>query len=166
MRRPVIAKILPLPNHLREDWKTRADDCLVFGASLAGARKMHLNADLIGYRIHGSNAYANNTKLGDPQAFFERQIVLDRLMHELREHLRIPNSAVEHSHLEFKTIPNPTLKQFHEYWRMLQQHGAGNTGKLRAAGTLIKWLIRSRYLTAHRQTQTYRLSASNLERQK
>ena len=34
MRRHVLDKILPLP--FCDDWRTRADDCLVFGASLAG----------------------------------------------------------------------------------------------------------------------------------
>ena len=35
MRRHVLDKLLPIP--FVEDWRVRADDCLVFGASLAGA---------------------------------------------------------------------------------------------------------------------------------
>ena len=36
MRRAVLEKILPLP--FLDAWRTRADDCLVFGSSLAGAK--------------------------------------------------------------------------------------------------------------------------------
>ena len=39
VRRSVLEKILPLP--FSEFWRTRADDCLVFGASLVGARKYY-----------------------------------------------------------------------------------------------------------------------------
>ena len=40
IRRRVLSQILPLP--FTDDWRVRADDCLVFGASLAGARKRYL----------------------------------------------------------------------------------------------------------------------------
>ena len=42
MRRTVLEKILPLP--FLEAWRTRADDCLVFGASLAGAEILSRSA--------------------------------------------------------------------------------------------------------------------------
>ena len=55
MRRSVLERFLPLPHP--EDWRTRADDCLLFGASLAGASKYYSAAPLVGYRVHGKNRW-------------------------------------------------------------------------------------------------------------
>ncbi|MBC6431473.1 glycosyltransferase family 2 protein, partial [Nostoc sp. HG1] len=41
IRREIIRKILPIPNI--EDWRVRADDCLVWGASLVGAKPAFLS---------------------------------------------------------------------------------------------------------------------------
>lgn len=56
MRRSIAEKIFPLP-HV-SDWKTRADDCLIWGASLAGAVKYKSNTAGVFYRIHEENHYA------------------------------------------------------------------------------------------------------------
>ena len=55
------------------DWRTRADDCLVFGASLAGARKFRIEKNLVGYRIHGNNVFASNSETAKPEVLFLRQ---------------------------------------------------------------------------------------------
>lgn len=41
------------------EWRTRADDCLVFGASLAGAVIYYNPIQSVNYRIHGSNRFAD-----------------------------------------------------------------------------------------------------------
>ncbi|MBC1258898.1 glycosyltransferase, partial [Trichormus variabilis] len=48
MRRNILRKVLPIPN--TEDWRVRADDCLVWGASLVGAKKFYLSQPLVRYR--------------------------------------------------------------------------------------------------------------------
>lgn len=60
MRRKIAEKILPFP--YLEDWRIRADDCLVYGASLVGAIKFTLSVKLVKYRIHTRNNYANKTQ--------------------------------------------------------------------------------------------------------
>lgn len=42
---------------LEVDWLTRADDCLVWGASVFGAQKHHLDLPLVNYRIHALNRF-------------------------------------------------------------------------------------------------------------
>ena len=43
---------------LEDDWRTRADDCLLFGAAIVGA-KFHYDASpTVNYRIHGNNHFA------------------------------------------------------------------------------------------------------------
>lgn len=54
MKKEILLKILPL-YEFEKDWKVRADDCLVWGSSLVGARKFYLNEVLVSYRIHGKN---------------------------------------------------------------------------------------------------------------
>lgn len=58
VKREILEKILPVPVNLLPDWKSRADDCLIFGASVAGARKYYINNALVNYRIHGNNSFA------------------------------------------------------------------------------------------------------------
>jgi glycosyltransferase involved in cell wall biosynthesis len=99
------------PIQLHEDWRSRADDCLVFGASLAGARKVRLESELVGYRIHGKNAFASNPEMARAETFFRRQIALMRLFNVLRLRLNLSGEDLgKLAHLEFKTIPNPGEK--------------------------------------------------------
>jgi hypothetical protein len=116
MRRWVLEKLLPLP--LCHDWRTRADDCLIFGSSLAGARKYRLAEPLVNYRIHGANAFAG--RRADPRADYRRRLAINRLFRHLTDRFgydveRLPELA----HREFQTIAAPTFRQFSEYTRLV-----------------------------------------------
>jgi glycosyltransferase involved in cell wall biosynthesis len=141
MRRWVAERIFPLPLH--KDWVSRADDCLVFGASLAGARKLRIEANLVGYRLHGQNAYAQNRTNGDPSVFFKYQIAVDRLFYMLRRRFQLQKDIVKLAHLEFKTIPNPCLKDLREYVAYILINGAKDAGRLRGVLVAINWYFRS-----------------------
>ena len=108
MRRSVADKILPLP--LEEDWRTRADDCLVFGASLVGARKHYLAQPLVRYRVHDRNAY-----FGKPyhrERDFLRKLAINRLFgHVLRRMGYDRERLAALAHREFRTLPHPSFKE-------------------------------------------------------
>ena len=70
-----MAKILPLD--LEEDWRIRADDCIVWGASLVGANAAHIAFCGILYRIHGANNHCGKTF--DNAYLFRRQVAINRL---------------------------------------------------------------------------------------
>ena len=53
LRGKLAMRLFPM-RPLHEDWRTRATTRLVFGASLAGARKCRIETPLVGYRIHGA----------------------------------------------------------------------------------------------------------------
>jgi len=53
MKTDVLKKILPIP--FESQWRVRADDCLVWGASLVGARKHYIHQALVQYRVHDMN---------------------------------------------------------------------------------------------------------------
>ncbi|MGX2982187.1 glycosyltransferase family 2 protein [Helicobacter sp. 23-1045] len=76
----ILRKILPLD--LEDEWKIRADDCIIYGASLVGANIYHLDFYGISYRIHGENNY--NGKKFDNAYLFRREIALSKLFEILR----------------------------------------------------------------------------------
>lgn len=53
LRGRLLRRILPYP--YTTEWKIRADDCLVLGASIANAAKGHIDAATVLYRVHGDN---------------------------------------------------------------------------------------------------------------
>jgi glycosyltransferase involved in cell wall biosynthesis len=58
-RRGFLAKILPYP--AEDDWKTRADDVLVYGSSVLLGRKYYIADRLVRYHVHGNNNWRNAT---------------------------------------------------------------------------------------------------------
>lgn len=115
MRRSVLEKFLPLP--FCEDWRTRADDCLVFGASLAGARKFYLAQPLVRYRVHGANHYCRRAP--DQFAVYHRRLAINRLFAHLERKLCYDvRRLADFHHREFCTIARPTFGQFVKYLRI------------------------------------------------
>lgn len=55
MKRWVLNAFMPLS--LEAFWRTRADDCLVYGASIVGAKKYYLAQPMVFYRIHSANNF-------------------------------------------------------------------------------------------------------------
>lgn len=75
IKKEVLDKILPLP--FESEWKIRADDCIIWGASLVCANIYNLDFYGIRYRIHGqNNHYGKNF---DYNYLFKREISIDRL---------------------------------------------------------------------------------------
>jgi hypothetical protein len=85
IHRRLAKRLFPFPLPVHEDWRIRADDCIVFGASLAGCRKFRLETSLVRYRIHGNNAWVNNKHLDKPNAVFLRQVSIARRPHRADE---------------------------------------------------------------------------------
>lgn len=55
VKRNVLEKLLPLP--YEADWVTRADDCIIWGTAIVGAKKYYMHRTLINYRAHDDNAF-------------------------------------------------------------------------------------------------------------
>ena len=114
MRRTLLERFLPLP--FTADWRTRADDCLVYGASLAGGRKYFLGRPLVRYRIHGANAYQGVT--ADPHADYRRRLAVNRLLAHVAAEMGWSPDLDDHAHREFRTIERPTRREFRDYRRI------------------------------------------------
>jgi glycosyltransferase involved in cell wall biosynthesis len=112
LRRALLARILPIP--FLDDWRQRADDCLVFGASLAGGRKLHLARQLVRYRVHARNGFCGTR----PDRFqtYQRKLAINRLFsHLLGKNGLDPQRLPEFAHREFHTLERPTWTQLCHY---------------------------------------------------
>jgi len=56
--RKALEKICPHLDEFIPNWKTRADNCLIWGISLAGLTKENVKKSTVQYRIHGNNLFA------------------------------------------------------------------------------------------------------------
>jgi glycosyltransferase involved in cell wall biosynthesis len=144
LRRELAMRLFPIPLH--EDWRTRADDCLVFGASLAGARKFRIESNLVGYRMHSRNVFVSNPVTGKPDVFFMRQIALLRLFGLLKQRFGIDaDRMAKLAHLEFKTIPEPSARDLLEYVGYVLKNGAQDAGRLRGVAVILKWYFEANW---------------------
>jgi glycosyltransferase involved in cell wall biosynthesis len=112
MRRGVLEKILPLP--FIEDWRIRADDCLVFGSSLAGARKYYLAQPLVRRRVHDDNRFVGCS----PAKFatYRRRLAINTLFAYLERKFSYDvERLADFHHHEFCTIAKPTFRQLIQY---------------------------------------------------
>ncbi len=115
MRRSTLGKILPLP--FLDSWRTRADDCLVFGSSLAGARKFYLGQALVRYRVHELNQHCGHKP--DKFAVYRRRLAINTLFEHLERKLCFNfDRLAEFHHREFCTIAKPTARQLRQYLRI------------------------------------------------
>ena len=78
-RRVLLSRLLPLP--LESDWRIRADDVLVYGASLLLGRKYFLAAKHVRYHIHDGNHWFG--KEMDELAKWRHDVALTRLIRHL-----------------------------------------------------------------------------------
>ena len=139
MKRIIIKKILPLP--FLEEWRTRADDCLVLGSSLVGARKYFIPQPLIKYRVHENN-YWRNKAYSLPEKL-RRRLAIEQLMKYILTKNYYPSDLCHLSWLEYRTVPNPDYKKTKFY---LHLAGRSSLYKYKGAKRRIKRKILKRYL--------------------
>jgi glycosyltransferase involved in cell wall biosynthesis len=135
VRRRVLEKILPLP--FLGDWRTCADECLVFATSLAGARKRYLSGPLVRYRVHDHNHYCGRKT--EPTAAFGRALAINRLCEYLERKFDYNVARfAEFAHIEFETIEKPNLLQLRRYARIAMTAEASLVRRLSAVKTILQ----------------------------
>jgi glycosyltransferase involved in cell wall biosynthesis len=120
-------KILPYP--YPEDFKTRADDAIIFASSLVGAQKLALPSIQIGYRIHQNNNFSG-TNISESQSK-KHDIAINRLF--------------KYYCYTFMLDENPSVKEFFSEIILLNEVQRND---LRLPNYYKLWnrLIRKRYL--------------------
>jgi glycosyltransferase involved in cell wall biosynthesis len=115
MKRSLLQKILPLP--FVDEWRVRADDCLVFGSSLTGARKRYLARPLVRYRVHENNHHRD--RKNDSFEIYRRRLAINRLFEYFeRTQCFDMDRLADIGHREFLTLELPSLRQFMIYSRI------------------------------------------------
>ncbi|MEH2284444.1 MAG: glycosyltransferase [Nostoc sp.] len=120
IRREIVRKFLPIPNI--EDWRVRADDCLVWGASLVGAKKFYMSKPLVMYRIHDNNQYHNKKFLDidknyEYKRFWKRNSLFNYILQ--KNNFSSPLFLAFTSLNELKTIPCPKYQDFVSYLKII-----------------------------------------------
>ncbi len=136
MRRSVLERFLPLAR--LEDWRTRADDCLLFGTALAGARKHYSAAPLVGYRIHRDNHWYGREFNAAYEA--EREAALGRLLVDLQARLGLAGLAGR-AHEEFAQIAKPDLRQLRHYGRIAARAPVSLGARAGMVGAMVRHLM-------------------------
>ena len=127
-RRTILAQFLPFDAH--STWRTCADECLVYGTSLAGARKFEMGAMHVNYRLHDKNAW--HGKRQDASDILWRRLEGMRMCELLRNKFGLPDDLAALAPLEFRTVQLPTSRDFRHYREVVINSGLGMTSKLMA----------------------------------
>lgn len=111
MRGRILKMILPYGDE--RNWKTRADDLLVWGASLVGASKKYVPSVAVSYRVHGGNNFFGKkaTRVANRnfniEVFFSCMIEKNRLSDSVRMKCLLTEIAVADIRMLF--VPNVSL---------------------------------------------------------
>lgn len=113
MRRPLVLTLLPILRSVVPQWRIRADDSLVMGASLAGSQKYFLAEPTVNYRVHDKNLFhRRKPNTADDYAHWLRREALKTVC---ATRLGIPPDVAQQVDMEFSTLPFPTRQAYEEY---------------------------------------------------
>lgn len=114
-RRWVLERLLPLP--LESDWRLRADDCLTFGSSLAGARKAFLAEPTVRYRVHASNGFYG--KPLDRDRSYRHRLAVQRLFRHFETSLGLGHDFAALAPKELATHARPSAELLSSYAKIV-----------------------------------------------
>ena len=143
IRREIIRKFLPIPNI--EDWRVRADDCLIWGASLVGAKKFYMSKPLVMYRIHPNNQYHNKKFVDidnnyEYKRFWKRNSLFNYIMQ--KNNFSFPLLLAFTCLNELKTIPCPKFEDFISYLKIIFLFEHNLYWKLKGMVLLFSYFLR------------------------
>ena len=109
--------LLPVLRQVAPRWRLRAEDCIIYGASLAGGKKYYLAEPTALYRIHGNNAsrFSQTTYFDEYFAHGQRR---DTAFELFCRHLGLGPSVRLRVVLEFLSIKQPTRNQYRAYVKL------------------------------------------------
>lgn len=111
LKRTLAEKILPFP--YEDEWRSRADDVLIFGSSLVGAHKFSHPNVLVRYRVHTANAWYG--KSFPAATRLKRELAINRLFAHFRSAMGYGSDLCDLAYLEFRTHPTPDFALARDY---------------------------------------------------
>lgn len=120
VKKSILDRFMPLP--LEADWPLRADDCVVWGSSLAGAHKFYLAEPLVKYRVHESNGWFGRDHSLDYR--FRRKLRKARLLNHLVQTFGYRESLLMDSVVqEFQSAGTRSEKELRVYKKIVRRSG-------------------------------------------
>lgn len=135
MRRRVLNDIFPLDR--ARGWRTCADEALVYGSSVVGARKYFIGKALVGYRVHGTNHWFGKKYCAADRLL--RGLEVQRLVEVLRLRQGLPGSLANLAHHEFRTIDGANKYDYREYQRLVSSSHLSRRRKMRIKLAILAW---------------------------
>jgi glycosyltransferase involved in cell wall biosynthesis len=128
MKRWVLNAFMPLS--LEAFWRTRADDCLVYGASIVGAKKYYLAQPLVFYRIHNTNHFYGRNF--DSDHAYKYSLHRTQLIDHISSKTCIyKNSVLNMMKKELKSsAPHAFFDKFKVYFKIIINADRGLTWKI------------------------------------
>jgi glycosyltransferase involved in cell wall biosynthesis len=149
MRRSIAHFVLPCP--FEADWRTRADDVLVLGASIAGGRKYQMPGMQIEYRVHGQNHFSGRRP--DMGKKLRHGLAVNRLVEWYAQQSGYNVAeAASMLHREFQTIERPSFREWMDYLSMSWRSKLPLSVRARHLGETTQYYLQTR-LTRRATTQ-------------
>lgn len=104
VRAEVARKVLSFERAIDSEWRMRAEDCLIFGASLSGAIAYYHSEQTVLYRIHGDNSFAHVDQPTEDFRYNANKASLFKYWMEL--FLIDPNGICDLIYQEFRSHPH------------------------------------------------------------
>jgi hypothetical protein len=118
------------------EFRTSADDCVVMGASLWGARKAYIAEPLVRYRVHDRNRWFGHAQSRPEQVRNALRAV--RMVEWHAAQAGLSPRALHLAHLEFKTRSEPTLGDLGFYVGLSNRAPASLVHKSWAAASMTR----------------------------
>lgn len=142
MRRWLCQRLFDLPENFLEEWRTRADDCLVYGSDLLGAHKSFLYETAANYRVHDANGWFARRSTAVVGA--KHELRRDRLVRYFSMQMGLGSQSYKHALLELTTKPQPTLRELDLYIRLGFRAPLPFTTRLRRCVSMVLYYFRAR----------------------
>jgi glycosyltransferase involved in cell wall biosynthesis len=135
-------RTLELPAELGHTWRLSADNCLVFGASVLGARKYYLRTGAVHYRIHGNNGWWGRQT---PATQYLNRFRSRCLIEIYARNIGLDERCLESVKHEFRTKPDPSWREARHYAKLARlRRGSWLRNQQRAASILWSAIRRRR----------------------
>jgi glycosyltransferase involved in cell wall biosynthesis len=133
-------RVLDLSPDLIATWRLSADNCLVFGASVLGARKVYQPTGNVHYRIHGNNGWWGKQS---PQSRYLNRFRSRCLIEHYARRIGLTDLCAEDVKDEYRSKPDPSWRETRRYARLaMQSRAPGPVNLVRALGILLSRLAR------------------------
>ena len=148
MRTALAKRILPCA--LESEWRTRADDVLVFGSSILGAHKYYLGEPLIEYRLHGRNYFAGQHFTAVQQMHYS--LAVNQLIAWYARFMGFDTNRLPPLlHREFRTIERPSFREWADYFGLVWRQRTPFSMRIRQSFALTGHAIDQRRIPAPRK---------------